>query len=401
MAQKHSYILNFDEPFVRSEHIKSFIGKLLLFLLPPALIILISLIIMLVSGELTPLDKVIQKQADGTTPVLYGPAYNDINKYYKLRSLLSRKPDIVIIGTSRVAQFRSKFFIGGVSFYNASMGVEKIVDFRHFLENIPPEKTPSLIIIGLDQDFFNPNWDTMTVHDAKEDLFPHWSLLDIITKYYRQVYVDYIDKKFLLRNLFDRDKKKNRVGLAAIAYDKGVRNDGSYQYGRYLSDPKLNPDIGNSRFKDTIARIECGNRRFEYAREISSGALDELNLILKTCKGRGIYVIGILPPFPHSIYMKLRSMGDKYAYMWKIAPEAKPIFDNYNFGFYDFSDVASVGASDLEIVDGFHESEKACLRLFIEMARTDKTLARYVDTAYLQQKLELSGSNYEVFYNEF
>ena len=90
-------------------------------------------------------------------------------------------------------------------------------------------------------------------------------------------------------------------------------------------------------------------------------------------------------------------MGDQYGYLRALPSYLAPLFNEYGFQLFDFSDLQSVGASDVETIDGFHASERATVRILLELQKADATLRPYVlDPAVLETKLRIA-SPYVVF----
>ena len=372
------------------------IKKITLFLMPLVLFFGVSSAILAAAGEMFPVDRVIEAQKNENKLVLFGLAYINPDKYYKIRSVLERKPDVIALGSSRVMQFRSRFFKKNIKFFNAGGGVDSIKHFRHFLNMIPKGREPRVIIIGLDQYFFNHRYDKLADDDIDEKLSRRPTYLETC-RAGCQVYADYFKKKFTLKGIFGRIGG-GRIGLNAVINDNGFRNDGSYYYGKIVEHPD-DPKI-KQRFDDVFGRLSGGTNRFEYNRDFSPDAVNELREFLKECRMRNIYVVGFLPPFPHVVYEKMEAMGDKYEYMFKLEPVFRNIFMEYGFGFFDFSDLMALGAADDEAIDGFHGSEKAYLRLFIVMAERDSVMRRYSeDLQYLRKRLYDSTGPYDVFSN--
>ena len=86
-----------------------FLQKLSLFLLLPVAYVVVTSAIAFYGGEFTPLRQVAAEQAE-QTPLLYGRAYRDNLFAYKLISAQYRKAEVLVLGSSRVQQFRSLLF---------------------------------------------------------------------------------------------------------------------------------------------------------------------------------------------------------------------------------------------------------------------------------------------------
>ncbi|MGB4226401.1 MAG: hypothetical protein WBJ68_07045 [Candidatus Dechloromonas phosphoritropha] len=188
-----------------------------------------------------------------------------------------------------------------------------------------------------------------------------------------------------------------RIGLNAVAHANAFRNNGSYTWAQFVADP-WNPKNSDFEFQNTFDRIQMGDRRFQYAEHVSEKALLELDALLRECKARGIYVAAFLPPFAHVVFERMQSMPKQYGYLREIEPSLRAIFDKSGFSLNDFSDLARLGASDKETIDGFHGSEKAYLRLFlrtIESGPQLKTFAR--DLIFLRERLDAAAGDHVVF----
>ena len=74
-----------------------------------------------------PLPAVIQMQAGGE-PVLYRVGYGNRDQDYKLMSVEYRQPEVLMIGSSRVLQFRGQFLNNEPDiFYNADKILIRII----------------------------------------------------------------------------------------------------------------------------------------------------------------------------------------------------------------------------------------------------------------------------------
>jgi hypothetical protein len=369
--------------------IKSFIIKGALLFIPIIVIMGFSYFVISYSGEFTTVNEVIDKQKNSEI-ILYGLAYSDPTPYYKLKSVIDRNPRIIALGTSRVMQFRSEFFLANTDFYNAGGGVRRVENLNLFLDNIPSGKEPEIIILGLDQNFFNPNWKDFLEENNK--LYTFSKRIDIFSNSWRKIYFDYYNGKFSINKILE--KENGSIGLNAIMNNRGFRNDGSYEYGNLINE--FNSD-NNSKLKGYFSLIKNEGSRFEYSNKISDNSLYELDRFLRRCKERNIYVIGFLPPYAHEIYLEIERMKIEYEYFFELEPTLNPIFKKYGYNIYNFSDLNSTGADACEVIDGTHASDKAYLRLFILLAENEEALKNETNISRLKFELNNSNSCYSVF----
>lgn len=363
-----------------------------LFLLPLVLAFGFFTAVLQFTGEWHSIRKIIERQQSPDAPVLAGLAYSNPDAYFKLQSVLAKRPKIIALGTSRSMQFRSKFFKDSTAFYNAGGGVEKISHFKEFLGTIPDGNKPKIIIAGFDQYFFNEHFDRLQEDGFSRKLTAAPNRWAVWQNGVKGLIKDYARKKFSLKNIFSAHE--GRIGLNAIVNDNGFLNDGSYYYGKIYQDPTAADDY---QFKDTFKRIEKGIKRFEYGDKVAKKALEKLEAFLAESKKRNIHVIGFLPPYAHAVYEKMSAMKERYGYVFGLHADLAPVFARYGFTFYDFSDIKELGASDAETTDGFHGSEKAYLRMFIFMAKDDTILRQEADVELLEQRLKQSTNHHYIF----
>jgi hypothetical protein len=310
--------------------------------------------------------------------------------YQKWQMILRKSPEIVIFGLSRAYQFRSAFFKDKEIVYNASAQY-KLPYYKDMLSTISPGKEPKIVIITLEQHFFNPkSFIDATYKDFEKEV-------KYSTPFKERIKLGGVgvQKDILLGNSFFKllkGRKKGYIGLEAFLKDTGTRKDGSYA---------VNTDdihkTAYDRFKEVYRQIDRGELMYKYSDEVSMQAVSRVDELLKYCRSRNIYVIGILPPYPHVVYEKMLSDKMKYKYVFDLESTLKPVFSKYLCRLYDFTDLQKTGAGDLESYDGSHGSEKSYVRMFMLIARQDPVLGKYVDNNFLAKRLEASKNDFTVF----
>lgn len=278
------------------------------------------------------------------------------------------------MGTSRTMQFRHYFFNPAFTFYNAGGGISNIHEFLYFLEQT--QATPQVLIISLDQYFFNSVWvgTNSVTCDYKYSCSPTTMLLSNM----RSIYGKLIDGRIRLTQL----RKSSNIGLLAKCDGEGFRQDGSYFYNRIINNPSLSKDF---QFQDTYLQIEEGSRRFVYNDSVCQYSVEILDCFLTYCYNHSIEVIAYLPPYAPAVWKKMIATGN-YSYMTRIDRVIRPLFEKYKYTLYDFSDGETFGSNNVEFIDGFHGSEKTYLRMMLEMIRKDSSISSYFkDTLVLKE----------------
>ncbi len=407
-----------------------FAKRISLFCLPIALILAFPAYVFVTSGEGMSTKSVVAAQMSKDSPILFGAAYGNSTAYYKLRFLYDFKPNVIVLGTSRVLQFRSGFFTpleaerpatcrgdeclisftnagfnaqrelltgftADTRFLNAGGSISRIEQFREFLDKIPRRKEPNIIIIGIDQNFFDPSWrgrtpvgiDELTVFDSPANVF-----LNSWTKIYR----DYYRRKFTLADLTDSGKERRAIGLNARRNGNGFRNDGSYRYGYFLDHTDAREDAVSE--IHNFDRVKTTDPHLKKA----PGTLDEASIkalesFLNVAAERNIHVVGFLPPYPPSVYASLSLGRQDFPYIFALFDRLQPLFAAHGFSLYDFSNSAAFGSSDAEMIDLIHGSEKTYARLFLKIAETDPKLLPYAAISDINKRLKTATSSFAIF----
>ncbi|MFT5128351.1 MAG: hypothetical protein ACI8W8_001961 [Rhodothermales bacterium] len=388
---------------------RRFLIKLLLFLSPFILAWGLPIYVMVAGGEFTAHEEVMQAQLESDTPVRYSAAFSARFPHYKRAFTNERKPQILVLGSSRSMQIRSRFFKPNYRFYSASGSVARIAHAQHFLEHIDKEALDSIemIVLGVDQDFFNVKFDNGSIEqNSFPDSFDNDVSPGIVFKYnWLSVYKKLREGKSLSWSDCTQLHRSPHYGLAGKVQGRGFRLDGSSYYKDFIenggNEYEGYPDY---HFLETLKKIDEGkdSSRFSHSPSINPASLQRLEELLAFCQQEGIYVAGYLPGYATPVWEKMNSMSDKYGYLHGLPEAVGTLFTKYGMRVWDFSDIRSFGSSDAETIGGFHVSENAHLRMQIIMAEQDERFRKYSeDPNYLRKRLAEATNSYDVFHDEF
>ena len=133
-------------------------------------------------------------------------------------------------------------------------------------------------------------------------------------------------------------------------------------------------------------RVEKGERRFDFADDIDYDRLAKLKGLIHEMNNARCTVIICLPPFAHEIYsMMATSDGHKHL-LQSFEQSVHQAADDEGVYFFDYSDMAWLGATDDEALDGFHGSERVYARMCLSMS-SNPELQWMFDTDYLKTHL--------------
>ena len=358
---------------------KRFLLKIAVFILPLAAVCIPAFIHLNEHRELVSLDEAIDLSRENNA--LIGFAYSDPGYLLKYRAVERLTPEVLALGSSRVLQIRSNYFKNPEAFYNAGRAVRRVRDFRRFLETYPTN-APRVLILGLDQNFFDENFDDFSDEPrlfTSSELGAGGRFIKGFKGLAREVRKD--------KYQYTETKSAENIGAFARWTESGFRADGSYCYGGIISKG------GNYKFATTLKRIEQRGSRFEAAEEIHSAAVSEIAILLKECKNRGIHVVAFLPPFAERVYQEMKKSSSSYPYVFELHATLSPVFEEFGMNLFDYSSMKSLGASDYETIDGFHGSEVCYLRMMIDMCAEEPLLDKYIDIEKAQDYLRNSYSS--------
>jgi hypothetical protein len=339
------------EPKAGSQQL--FARRMLIFFLPLAIILLMVETLLWITGEDWPISKVMQKQEIQSSSLFMRGIMDQGFYAYKLKQIQRKKPKILVIGSSRVMEFRMEMMgAGAAEFYNAGGILQDISDLTELVKRLSSKAFPEVLILGIDLWWFNPDRPT------GEGLKANWNN-DAATDWHEHVRAW---RKFKSskgwRMAFDGVLATNaNIGLEARNQNVGFRSDGSMQYNFPI--PKTESEW---KFKDRENppipdRLQKKSGQFPESVGISKERVRELGDALLQLKHAGVMVLGFLPPFSSESSMLLESMPE-HATLWgEFRREIPNLFARFDFPLVDASKPAELGLDDTYLVDGIHGGE--------------------------------------------
>lgn len=337
--------------FISSSSMKSYLKKVFLFVLPIlvpfSLPIIFQLFLFNKSGEshlfsIEPLEK-------GSIVGYKYDNLKDIN--YKYQIVTRKRFEIVGIGSSRVLQFREKFF--NRSFYAWNI-INYSSDYLNIFHLLKANNTlPSFFLLQLDERTFNKDFDQADPtlkFLSKPNLVSFDPDLNIA-----------IIKDYIALNRRSEFKGYSLKGLAAQYYFSGYRHDGSYQYGKLIYNMNFDYENFDSTFVAQRALIDDDNKFFNI--NYSSTALSNLNLFLEECSKSGVKVICFFQPYPNSIVKTLKEKG-YYNTIIETRSKVEGLFQKNS---HLYINTNSLPAGDDLSMDGIHPTEKSNLNLLMKI----------------------------------
>jgi hypothetical protein len=332
------------------------------------------------SGELDSIEYIAAEQQH--SDALYGSAVHDNVYAYKFGLLADRHPDVVVIGSSRVLEFRAAYF--NAPFVNLGRTVNYPDEAVQLVHDLLKVAHPKLILFGVDYWWFNPkmtfllNFETHRIRGGE-------LTSDALISPARWV----IERKLTPRSFLDILAASHPIkvggapmfGVEAITRGDGFAADGSYYYlgTVYGRGPAKDP-----RFSDTNGRIARNAAQFVRAATPDDQRLATLAALLRSLDEEGMRVITFMPPLAPSIFAAMKKVG-QYGYIDLVRQQLKQISPHH----YDFLDPETIGADNCEFIDGLHGGDVVAARILARIAEDEaSTLGHYANLSEIRNVIK-------------
>lgn len=304
--------------------------------------------------------------------------YSGLHNYsfdHKMELYAQWRPEVLVLGSSRVLQLRAEFFSG--SMVNAGRSMPSIYHGYHFLAGALEIAPPRILLLGIDPWWFNPAFQKPVIPIEQPGRFtekqPNPALKLIFNA---------LKGKLGLADIAHA-RQRCHIGASAIRRNAGFDAFGSYWYTDVITGQTPSNDPA---FTDTLDRMAKGNRRFEYGAAVPEAHFENLRKMIDLAERAGVEVRLFLPPFAPSVARRFDEMGERYAYF--VGLRQRLVED---FGAVDFTDPASLGVNACEFIDGFHAGPVVYARLLRELAKESGSLEALIATDRLHEISAMEG----------
>jgi len=355
---------------------KEWLRKLFLYIIIIGLLPYIGIFILLQSNfEHNKFEDIVKRQLLNKS--IYGTALNQNTFKYKLELIKQTKPEIVVLGSSRMMQFREQSFSS--SFINAGGAMNHLSEGYQFIQEMYQVHTPKYIILGLDFWWFNANFiqpNFFSYHKNDGTIFDYKKIISPI----KWLYTGKIDYS-IINNIWHNGIIKNKytnydnLGFSAISTSDGFRHDGSRLYNKTIFGLDKSNDV---QFKDTLSRIKNGNKRFQYATNLDNSRLVLFNKIIKYIDEKKTTLILIVPPVANIVHKEMKNYN--YFFINKLEKYLKKL----NIELYFHHNISKISSDDCEFIDGFHGGDILYQRILENL---------YINNSIMKDKININHIN--------
>jgi hypothetical protein len=344
-------------------------------------------------GQTVPYEEAAREQV-GDPSLLW----NDGDSYFpafKLARMAQARPDVVVMGQSRMIQFRSAMF-HPYSFYNFSKLAWTFGVSSELWRKLPVDYRPKVVLFSLDFFSLNPRFladyaDTLPP-SPQSALLRHLAALRDTYKLF------YMDPSLLLAGRHDAAGQPC-IGLYAAGYGDGLRLDGS----ETLSFAGFKTAGRNS---DLASTIRLNRAPINYGDAVSAKEMARFETYVDLVRASGATPIAIQMPI-YGPAMRSIEQDPHYGILKDFRSlVASGYFERHGTIFLDYSNFPPYSDDYRYFIDVFHPTEAACAAVVLKMALDPRVKAVLpdLDTSSLQRKLDENrdaDQHVYLYHNEF
>ncbi|MEO1289135.1 MAG: hypothetical protein AAFV93_15330 [Chloroflexota bacterium] len=363
--------------------------KLLMIVLPFAIVISILFDIALKLGDANPPRWVVSQQ-QAHPDLIYKPPWTRADQFhYKFTATHHLRPDVLLIGSSRVYHWRPDLmFDTSTTGYNASIPSAEPLEVLQFLEGLAERNSlPDVLILPVDELFYNDT-GTFVRSNRVEQVIPRMRYgYDYAFGGFRAIARDYLSQPSQVYDFYQSYTSDRWLGYTAQTYQQGYRVDGSFYFSNLH-----NLQVDLTRHHQSL--IANNEGIFQYGNAVFSPSLDATEAILTLADENDVTVVGLFLPYHASNYEQMMSSGN-YEYIPIVREEIRQLFAEHNVPLFDYSLPEIVGGEDDEMYDYLHGGEVLGLRTYHQLVLDAyEILSPYSDVTRLATLIDSATDNF-------
>lgn len=302
--------------------------------------------------ELAPAEAVAQAQAQ-QPDLLYGTALNQNTFRYKVALYAQRQPEVLVLGSSRVMQFRQQHSRDRLM--TAGGAGSSLDELELWLSAALPVHVPRVVVLGVDFWWFHPAY----LSEVRPELHG-----DEVTKAKLVWLYQQLKKRQLTLAQVEevlRTPHPRQWGLNALLHQEGYRADGSWRYD-LARRARSGQEFG---FAESLARLREGHAQFLHGSALEGARVQQLDRLVQRLRARGIEVVLFQPPLAAVMYGHLQSQADKdFAYVSQLDLALQQLALRQHVRYLNLRDPHLLGATACDFVDGYHGGDVLYGRIF-------------------------------------
>lgn len=272
---------------------------------------------------------------------------------YKLQSYSLRKPDVVVVGSSRAMQYTENFFRG--SFYNMGGMAADVAELEFTIQEMLKIHTPSVFVITADFWWFNSTSASVWYNQKKGER--RWG---------GAMRIGLLPFLWMVEGKLSANEYREhlltstgcQIGMAAFRRREGFLPDGSYFYGdRYIT-------LGSQTYKDAFEKIDLSVGQYKHGTAASVEDVQRLIDLIHEVESHGADVVLVAPPVAPPVKSYMGTASEEAYLYWS---EARELLEAGEIEFYDFFSTNVVSFDVCEFIDAHHPGQVVAARILLSL----------------------------------
>ncbi len=335
------------------------------------------------AGETTPIDKVISRHKGLEAPAAYLPGLigQQFGRFHRAR-IEQRRPDVLVVGSSRVMRVREEMFLPQTSFYNSGRLVSSVEHLERLIAFLPADYTPKTVLIGVDSWWlaFDPPTNAAPVLQPKrDDVTLVGAHIHALRRLVQSIGQGKINLQLIGRMLRGEDDGIKRYGILAWT-SGGFHNDGSYR------DLTSRP---SGRRSEGEPPTRLPKKIFADRTTVNPELFRRLMEALSCLEERGTCIVGFAPPYSKATRDLFALDPVQISYFLDFRSRIAEAFDARSWPYFDGSDPCDLELDDRCMEDSHHPMETYMVAVLLKLSEDPGVCrALCVNPNYLQSLLD-------------
>lgn len=307
---------------------------------------------------------------------IYGTALNNNLREISFALYEMRKPDILVMSSSRGVDFRKEFFRG--SFGCACSIMSNIEEGQQFADHI--SSFPRVVIFGLDYWWFSKTDDHSTVPWKGIGQRPPVTRPAIKSVYgwisERKITMADVGLVMLGLRQLSLLSSEPKLGIQAIVNANGTRADGTWSPLGTASASERTADYAHMDElvvqPSLILREKAG--RYSPDQQLDDERIAQLGKLVRTFESKGSKAVLMLLPIIPPVVDEMKATG-RYTFI----DELRERLSSLGVEYYDAFDPRKFGGSTCEFKDPHHGGNALYAKMLLESAKSHPIIASIVN----------------------
>ena len=335
-------------------------------------------------------------EAQLAAETVHGPLTESLVNY-KVQRMIELKPDVIVVGSSRVLRWRGSLFDGCdgrvTCFYNGGGTMGTMLEADQVVRRVMESYSPKVMILDVAHWNFDPNFPDNTQELEDIDPSPLAKVRTAASSVREIVGRAYDDPRIRAVLLGQVAAPAGYRGIRAITRGEGFLPDGSYTPGIGLAETESMSAAQRS--ADAVQAVVTSGHRFNWFDRADDRDLRQLKDILDLATAHHTQVVALMTPYSDDVADAIDAQPRLRTGFADVEAKLDAIFRERGIPFVRFRRISDVGCSPEEALDGYHPGEVCSARMLgamLAVPAVNAILSPYASASHVRDAIAHSYS---------